>query len=66
MQAVMRGIFGISELQNLNASPVHICCASELKAWLAFGNTTVSANNVTETPALRNVLFMTIPFVDPA
>jgi hypothetical protein len=66
MHAVTRGIFGISELQNLNASPVHICCASELKAWLAVGRTTVKAKKATETPALRNVLFMTIPLVDPA
>ena len=35
MQAVIFGIFGISELQRRNASPVHICCASALKAWLA-------------------------------
>ena len=35
MQAVIFGMFGISELQRRNASPVHICCASELKAWLA-------------------------------
>ena len=28
MQAVIAGMFGISALQNLKASPVHICCAS--------------------------------------
>jgi hypothetical protein len=33
MQAVMREMSGISELQSLNASPVHICCASGLKAY---------------------------------
>ena len=32
MQAVIFGMFGISELQRRNASPVHCCCASELKA----------------------------------
>src|SRR5690349_4739938 len=32
MQAVIAGMLGISELQNLKASPVHICCASLLKA----------------------------------
>jgi hypothetical protein len=35
MQAVIFGISGISELQRRKASPVHICCASELKAKLA-------------------------------
>src|SRR5882724_3112904 len=36
MQAVIAGMLGISELQRRNASPVHICCASELNAklWL--------------------------------
>src|ERR1700710_2893426 len=32
MQAVIFGMFGISELQRRKASPVHRCCASELKA----------------------------------
>ena len=32
MQAVIFGMFGISEAQRRNASPVHICCASEEKA----------------------------------
>ena len=39
MQAVIFGIFGISELQRRNASPVHCCCASELKAKLAVDET---------------------------
>jgi hypothetical protein len=34
MHAVMRETSGISELQRRNASPVHICCASALKAKL--------------------------------
>jgi hypothetical protein len=36
MQAVIAGIFGMSELHSRNASPVHICCASALNAklWL--------------------------------
>src|SRR5882757_697106 len=34
MQAVTFGMFGISELQRRNASPVHICWASALKAKL--------------------------------
>jgi hypothetical protein len=39
MQAVIFGILGISELQRRNASPVHCCCASELKAKLAVDET---------------------------
>jgi hypothetical protein len=34
MQAVMADTFGMSELHSRNASPVHICCASALKAKL--------------------------------
>ena len=34
MQAVIFGMFGISSLHRRNASPVHICCASALKAKL--------------------------------
>src|SRR6266404_1226106 len=34
MQAVIFGMLGISELHRRNASPVHICCASALKAKL--------------------------------
>ena len=34
MQAVIAGMFGISELQSLNASPVHCARASSLKAKL--------------------------------
>jgi hypothetical protein len=32
MQAVMRGMLGISELHQRKASPLHICCASIVKA----------------------------------
>jgi hypothetical protein len=39
MHAVIFGMFGISELQRRNASPVHCCCASELKAKLAVDET---------------------------
>ena len=35
MQAVIFGMLGISELHRRKASPVHICCASALKAKLA-------------------------------
>src|ERR1700712_2312821 len=34
MHAVILEMFGISELQRRKASPVHICCASALKAKL--------------------------------
>src|SRR6266700_2051074 len=34
MQAVIAGMFGMSELHRRKASPVHICCASALKAKL--------------------------------
>jgi len=34
MQAVIAGMLGMSELQKRNASVVHICCASALKAKL--------------------------------
>jgi hypothetical protein len=32
MQAVMAEMLAMSELQSRNAPPVHICCASALKA----------------------------------
>src|ERR1700744_801420 len=57
MQAVIFGILGISELQRRNASPVHICCASALKAKLAVDDSvdTETAKASTK-PAWRNVL----------
>jgi hypothetical protein len=38
IQAVTAEMFGMSELQRRKASPVHICCASALKAKLAVGS----------------------------
>src|SRR5262249_15610949 len=38
MQAVILGMFGISELQRRNASPVHICRASAVEAKLLLGD----------------------------
>jgi hypothetical protein len=35
MQEVIAGMFGMSELHSRNASPVHICWASALKAKLS-------------------------------
>ena len=57
MQAVIFGMFGISELQSLNASPVHCACASELKAklWLVDTAETVKAMARTR-PAWRSLL----------
>src|SRR5436190_9146708 len=56
MQAVIFGMFGISELQSRNASPVHICWASALKAK---PEVEVTAENAAATatakPALRTV-----------
>src|SRR5207302_9420425 len=57
MQAVIFEMFGISELQRRNASPVHICWASALKAK---PDVEVTAENEAATastkPALRTVL----------
>ena len=55
----------MSELLNLMASPEHICCASGLNAWLAVESATMEIDDATESPAIRNVLLMAIPFVDP-
>ena len=58
MQAVMAGMSGISELHRRNASPVHICCASALKAKLALGDSAVTAiAKAKAKPAWRMVLF---------
>src|SRR6266404_27643 len=57
MQAVIAGILGISELHKRNASPVHICCASELNAklWLDERAETETAKASTK-PAWRSLL----------
>jgi hypothetical protein len=54
---VIFGMFGISELQRRNASPVHICCASALKAKLEVDDSadTETAKASTK-PAWRRVL----------
>src|SRR4029450_11973527 len=57
MQDVIFGIFGISELQRRNASPVHICCASALKAKLAVDET---AENETAKASARLTLRMVV------
>jgi hypothetical protein len=57
MQAVIAGIFGISELQRRNASPVHICCASALKAKLELDESAEKETaKATTKPARRIVL----------
>jgi hypothetical protein len=54
---VIFGIFGISELQRRNASPVHCCCASELKAKLAVDEAAAKeAVKASAKPTLRAVL----------
>src|SRR5271165_5094641 len=57
MQAVIFGMFGISELQRRKASPVHICCASALKAKLEVDESADSeAARARTKPAWRTVL----------
>jgi hypothetical protein len=57
MQAVIFGMSGISELHRRNASPVHICCASALKAKLALAdNADSEAAKASSKPALRSLL----------
>src|ERR1700682_315336 len=57
MQAVIFGMLGISELQSRNASPVHICCASALKAKLEVEDSADRETAKASTkPAWRSVL----------
>src|SRR6202041_2019714 len=57
MQAVMAGMFGISEAQRRNASPVHICWASALKAKLDVDDRAETETaNASIKPAWRMVL----------
>ena len=52
MQAVIAGMLGMSELQKRNASPVHICCASALKARLGCtDNTDIDTAKASTAPA---------------
>jgi hypothetical protein len=57
MHAVIFEILGISELHSRNASPVHISCASALKAKLWVDDSTDSETAKASTkPAWRSVL----------
>src|ERR1700687_1968845 len=57
MHAVIAEILGISELHRRNASPLHICCASALKAKLALDDSAEQATAKASTrPAWRIVL----------
>jgi hypothetical protein len=57
MQEVIAGILGISELHRRNASPVHIDCASALKAKPEVDVTAeIEAAKTSAKPALRMVL----------
>ena len=57
MQEVIAGILGISELHRRNASPVHIDCASALKAKPEVDETAeIEAAKTSAKPALRKVL----------
>ena len=53
----MAGMSGISELHRRNASPVHICCASGLKAKLEVDDSAVTETaKASSKPAWRMVL----------
>jgi hypothetical protein len=57
MHAVIAGTLGISELHRRNASPLHICCASALKAKLALDDSAEQETAKASTkPARRIVL----------
>jgi hypothetical protein len=57
MQAVIFETLGISELHSRIASPVHICCASALKAKLEVDdNADIEAAKASTKPARRSVL----------
>ena len=57
MHAVMAETFGMSELHSRNASPVHICCASALKAKLELeDNAEKETAKASTKPAWRMVL----------
>jgi hypothetical protein len=54
IHAVMRGMLGISELHRRNASPLHICCASTVKAKPELGdNAETDIANASAKPARR-------------
>ena len=61
MQAVIRGMSGISELQSRNASPVHICCASGLKAYPDVDSVEKETTNAATNAALRVDFIMIEP-----
>src|SRR5207237_4729479 len=64
MQAVIFGILGISELQRRNASPVHCCCASALKAKLAVDETAENeAAKTSARPTFRTVAVNSVVIV---
>jgi hypothetical protein len=57
MHAVVFGMFGISELHSLNASPVHFSCASALKAKLEVDDSAeIETAKASTKPAWRIVL----------
>jgi hypothetical protein len=55
MHAVTAETFGMAELQSRKASPVHICCASELKAKPEVDAAQRPAAKATVNPAWRNL-----------
>ena len=65
MQAVIRGTFGISELQRRKASPVHICWASALNAKLDVERAEKDTAKAAMRPALRMVLMRRAVMIGP-
>jgi Class II Aldolase and Adducin N-terminal domain len=63
MHAVMRETSGISELQRRKASPVHICCASALKAKLRVDSAQIESAKASVRPAWRIVLLLSVVIV---
>jgi hypothetical protein len=55
MHAVTAETFGMAELQSRKASPLHICCASALKAKLEVDAAQRPTTKATVNPAWRNV-----------
>jgi hypothetical protein len=63
MHAVIFEMLGISELHSRIASPVHICCASALKAKLEVGSAQMQAAKANAKPAWRRILMLSLVMV---
>jgi hypothetical protein len=63
MQVVIFETLGISELQRRIASPVHICCASALKAKLEVDGAQKEAAKANVKPVWRIILMLSLVMV---